>query len=371
MSDIVIAGYLGFANSGDEALLRVLLEEIKENLPGKTVTVLSMKPKETEAAYGEEYGVRAINRYNIFSVYREFSRSKLLVFGGGSLLQDMTSRRSLAYYLFILRAAIKTGMKTMLLANGVGPLIREKSRRRTAAVLNNVDVITLRDAASAELLKQIGVTGDISVTADSAFLLSDCRVAPSGHDVYDTGMPKGSRYAVISLRSWKNQTASFASVMASLCDDITRKYGIYPLLVPLQYPSDLRIADDIALRAKQPVYIWRQPFTAADIGAVLGGAEFVLAMRLHMLIFAATMGIPVAAISYDPKVEAFMKTLDMPYIVDCGDMADDGTSDKLSQFVSELTSQKATIKEKIKRAADAESARAAENITSLVSLYAK
>ena len=101
VSDIVIAGYLGFANSGDEALLSIVLSEIKRRLPGKTVTVLSMKPKKTHKLYG----VRARHRYNAAAINGEFSRGGVFLFGGGSLIQDVTSHRSLLYYLWLLRSS--------------------------------------------------------------------------------------------------------------------------------------------------------------------------------------------------------------------------------------------------------------------------
>ena len=108
MADIIIAGYHGFANSGDEALLLAILNTLRKKRPELDVTVLSKKPEETARVYG----VKSIFRYNIFKVIKEMKRSKMLLFGGGSLLQDVTSSKSILYYLVIIWLAQVCGAKT-------------------------------------------------------------------------------------------------------------------------------------------------------------------------------------------------------------------------------------------------------------------
>ena len=116
MSDIVISGYHGFANSGDEALLWAILNTLKQKSPDISVTVLSKTPEET----ARDYGVKSVNRYNFFKIKKEMKQAKMLIFGGGSLLQDVTSSKSLKYYLMIIALAERCGLKTMLYANGIG-----------------------------------------------------------------------------------------------------------------------------------------------------------------------------------------------------------------------------------------------------------
>ena len=110
----------------------------------------------------------------------------MLLFGGGSLLQDTTSSKSILYYLAILFLAQKCKMRTMLYANGIGPIVNKHNRRIAAKILNKVDVITLRDDKSDEELKSLGVNKpEVIITADPAFTI-DTDVSLSGR--YFTNM---------------------------------------------------------------------------------------------------------------------------------------------------------------------------------------
>ena len=168
MSDVIISGYHGFSNSGDEALLFAILSTLRKKKPDISFTVLSKIPSETARVYG----VKSINRYNFFKIRKEMKEAKMLLFGGGSLLQDVTSSKSIKYYLAVIRLAQMCGIKTMLYANGIGPVIKRSDRRLASRILNKVDVITLRDDKSDIELKNLGVTKpEIIITADPAFTL--------------------------------------------------------------------------------------------------------------------------------------------------------------------------------------------------------
>ena len=113
--DAVISGYYGYENSGDEALLYAMLENLRSEKDDVRVLVLSKKPEETEA----KYGVHAVNRYHLFKIRKALRLSRLFIFGGGSLIQDVTSNKSLWYYLTVISMAIKNGVSVMLYANGM------------------------------------------------------------------------------------------------------------------------------------------------------------------------------------------------------------------------------------------------------------
>lgn len=358
MSDIVIAGYLGFANSGDEALLSIVLSEIKRRLPGKTVTVLSMKPGKTHKLYG----VRARHRYNAAAINGEFSRGGVFLFGGGSLIQDVTSRRSLLYYLWLLRSAERHGMKTMLFANGLGPLLRESSRREAAEVLSNVDAITLRDRDSARLAEEIGVPmGRVTVTADTAFLLGGEPDGEGGHA--DPGVPEGVKYAVISYRPWKSGKTEYCEAASALCRHLWEKHGIAPLLVPMQLPCDMRTSKRIAGRAGVPVYIRRATLSSADAHAILSRAELTVGMRLHTLIFSAVAGTPMVGVSYDKKVESLCREMNVPCVgLDAG-------ADELCRAADDVIERRAELAGSVTARAEAMAARAAETVDILASLF--
>lgn len=313
MSDIIISGYHGFANSGDEALLFAILNTLRKEKPSLKFTVLSKKPEET----AEIYNVNSINRYNFFKIKKEMSQSKMLLFGGGSLLQDVTSSKSLLYYLAIIRLAQKCKIKTMLYANGIGPITKKRNRFISAKVLNNVDFITLRDDKSDEELKSLGVTKPkIIITADPAFTL-DADISRSGKFFTDiAGVPRDISLCAVSIRAWKNASGDFTQKIANLCDYMVNTHRIYPLFVPMQYPQDTEISRLVMSKMKNKSYIISRELSVPEVFSVLSEAEILIGMRLHSLIYATTLAIPAMALCYDPKISAFMESLNQPDRID-------------------------------------------------------
>ena len=98
MKEILISGYYGFKNSGDDALLQAIINGLDERGYKDNITVLSAMPADTAKAYG----VRAVNRINVFSIIKHMKKAALLISGGGTLLQDGTSTKSLVYYISII-----------------------------------------------------------------------------------------------------------------------------------------------------------------------------------------------------------------------------------------------------------------------------
>lgn len=337
MSDIVISGYHGFANSGDEALLWAILNTLKQRSPDISVTVLSKTPEET----ARDYGVKSVNRYNYFKIKKEMKQAKMLIFGGGSLLQDVTSSKSLKYYLMIIALAEKCGLKTMLYANGIGPINTRTDRRLTARILNKVDLITLRDDKSDEELKKLGVTKpEIIITADPAFTINLKEALTGQFFIKRAGVPDGTKVCAVSIRSWKNSSGNFSEAMASLCDYMVEKYDIHPLFVPMQYPLDMDVSKEVMEKMKHPSYIINRNLTVAEMFSVLSGAEVLIGMRLHSLIYATTLEIPAMALVYDPKISAFMESLSQPYMIDVEDMEPEKMKRTFDSLVGGLSSHR-------------------------------
>ena len=342
MSDIIISGYHGFANSGDEALLFAILSTLRKKKPDISVTVLSKTPEETARIYG----VKSINRYNLFKIVKEMRKAKMLLFGGGSLLQDVTSSKSLRYYLAIIKLAQKCGIKTMLYANGIGPITKKGNRRIASKILNKADVITLRDGKSDVELKNLGVTKPfIEITADPAFTLNTDLTLSGDYYKKMAGVPDGTKLCIVSVREWKNASAKFPEIMASVCDYITDKYGIYPLFVPMQYPHDTEISEKIMGGMKNKGYMINRELTVPEMFSVLSEAEFVIGMRLHSLIYATTLEIPAMALVYDPKVSAFMESIGQSDCIDVESLSEEKAKKVLDALIPEMENRRIKLRE--------------------------
>lgn len=329
MKRVIICGYHGFSNSGDETLLKVIVEDLKRVCPDVRITVLSMKPAKTAAANG----VDAVFRYDVLKICKLMKSADLFIFGGGSLLQDATSTRSLWYYLAILKIALDNHVQVMLYGNGIGPLNKSRNQAATARILNRVQLITVRDEGSARLLEQIGVTVPrVLVTADPVFALQ----LEYGDDTAlrkEARIPQGKKYAVFAIRKWKCLSEEYPRELAAFCEEIYRQYDIVPLFVPMQYREDADAACAVARFISTPCGLIRRNMSVDEILALIRNAEFVVAMRLHALIYSAISDTPAIALSYDTKVKEFMQMTHQKACVD----AEKADAETLLEMVQSIT----------------------------------
>lgn len=304
MSDVIISGYYGLGNSGDEALLCSIVRDLRSIEPNITITALSASPSLTHKLYG----IKTVNRYNLFAILKEFKKAKILLSGGGTLIQDATSTKSLLYYLGIIYAAKKMGLKVMLYANGMGP-IKDKNIKKVKRVLNGADLITLRENISLEEIKRCEITLPyVEVTADPAFNLEASSKKRAEEILKSFGIEKEEKLVAVSLRSCKNMPKNFAEDMAYALDEIAKK-GYLPVFIPMQTKADLDISVSVSSKMKYRSKVIDCALSIPEMLAVIGKCTIACGMRLHMLIFASVMSIPMAGIAYDPKVRGFMEYL--------------------------------------------------------------
>ncbi len=308
--DFVISGYYGHKNSGDDALLYAVINDLKEQMPFVRVTVLSANPKETTALHG----VHAINRFNFFKVTKAIKNSGCLISGGGSLLQDVTSTKSLIYYTSLINYAKKLGKKVYIYANGIGPLTKPKNISSAKKALENADLITLRDKKSADLLKSLKLKNkNIVLTADPALNLVPSKSAKAifGQEK----LPKGE-YVAISIRNWKNDE-NLMSSMAECADKLAEKYGLIPVFVPMQPTEDAEICLKTISKMKNTAYCIKGHYEYNDLMAFCKKCKLVIGMRLHILLYASSVSVPSIGIIYDPKILGCIKMLGQEkYLID-------------------------------------------------------
>lgn len=271
---VAVSGYYGFGNTGDEAIALAITRELKKQ--GATPLLLSNTPQETARTYGCESAARM----RPGALLGALARSQVVLSGGGGLLQDRTSARTLTYYLGVIRAARLLGKRVVVFNQSVGPL-SEEGGRRVAAALKGVRVI-VRDRGSLDTLRGLGIEGELG--GDPALLLSPTPgltrdpdrviVAPRG-DVTDA--TEGLRTVIERLRE-RGRRVTALSFMPDHDDEAARSLG----------------ADDVLST--------RDPQVALD---AIAGAGFVVGVRLHAVILAAAAGVPFLGVAYDPKVAGF------------------------------------------------------------------
>ena len=331
--DILMCGYYGFRNMGDDSLLRAIIENIRLCDGDARITVMSHSPKETE----EIYGTNAIDRFSPFAVLRAMKHARLLIFGGGNLLQDGSSVRSLYYYTWILRLAHRMGLKIMVYANGIGPLHSEKSREIAKRALQCADLLTLREKDSYQLCLELGLPKErLCLTADPAFSLAEADRAWVMRRLEEIGVKEGKRYFVVALRKWRSNEAENTARVARICDRIAEKYGYIPVFLPMHDPLDEAINRSCAALCKTET-LYLTHITGSELLGILRRMEFVLAMRLHTLIYSTAVGTPSIGLAYDGKLRAFMETMELPYMVNEPDET------VLLEYVDEVIAKKSEV----------------------------
>jgi polysaccharide pyruvyl transferase CsaB len=302
---VIISGYYGFNNSGDDAILKAIVKDLKNGCKDIDITVFSNNPQSTE----EIYGIKAVNRLNIISVIKGIYKSDMLISGGGSLLQDITSTRSIIYYLAVMKIAKLFKKPVMVYANGIGPINKKLNRVLTRKILNKVDLITLRDFNSEKTLDEIEVKNNIYVTADPVFTLEPSDKERVNDILVKEGIPTDKPLVGISVRNWKNSD-KLKKVVSEAIDYIINNYDARVVLIPMHYPEDLEISNEIASRASQAdCHVLQDNYSVEDIMGIINKLELIIAMRLHSLIYAATQAIPMIGLVYDPKVNGLLELI--------------------------------------------------------------
>ncbi|KKM09880.1 hypothetical protein SY88_17020 [Clostridiales bacterium PH28_bin88] len=314
MPTIVISGYYGFNNAGDEAVLYSIVRTLKKQRPGARLVVLSNDPKRTARAYG----VESVNRWNPFTVLQALWEADLLISGGGSLLQDATGPRSILYYLGIVWAAKLFGKPVAIYAQGIGPVNGTLGRRLIRRIVNRVDVVSVRDARSRQELMEMEVTRPpVHVTADPVLALDRRELdLEAGRELLlRAGIVPGddgrmSPVVGVSVREWQGLTG-YRAALARACDDLARQ-GWRVLFVPMQFPADIVASREVARQMQEKSYVLKENCSVSNLMGLIGNLDLVIGMRLHALIMAGVARVPMVGICYDPKVTSFLKQVEQP-----------------------------------------------------------
>ena len=333
---VVLCGAYGLGNAGDEAILKAVLQEVRAFAPGEPVTVLSRDPAQTAALHG----VQAIHMFDLPGMLKAMSRARLYLNGGGSLMQDVTSSRSLWYYLFTLSAAKRRGCRVMMYGCGIGPIRSPRNRKRAGKVINeNVDVITLRDQASRQELEELGVTRPmIALAADPAVALLPAPPEEAEAILEQAGLRprEGQRYLGVTVRPWpglEDKLPAFAQAI----DHTYEKHGLLPVFIPIENQQDVAAAKQVAaLLEKAPAAIL-PPCPSSEAAIALSARmDVALSMRLHALIFAAARGVPLVGVAYDPKVSACLDYMDQDLYAQLDRLTVQGLRDLLDAAVDRI-----------------------------------
>ncbi len=300
---VLINGYYGFDNLGDEAILEAIVQWFAKRDDAHPV-VMSADPRGTHDAYG----VDAIHRTSFPALVKRLVSSPVLLQGGGGLLQDVTSTKSLTYYLSILLAAFVTGRKVAAFAQGIGPLEGEFSPWFVGEFLSHCDLVCVRDFKSFSFCQsRLPVNAPLKLMADAALLLEPAD-ADKVEDIFLQenldllGKPLVG-FSVKGSMKDRRQITAIARAIDMTVDALDAGVALFPF----HHPWDVEYSETIRKMVGdlESVSVVKGKYRPAEVLGLFEKCDLVVGMRLHSLIFAANRGVPFVAMSYDPKIDEF------------------------------------------------------------------
>ena len=336
---VLICGAYGKRNAGDDAILRSIVSQLRGIDPDLPIYALSRHPRETQLSFR----IGSCHSFNIPRYRRIMRRTKLYISGGGTLIQNSTSVRSLLYYLSNISSAHAAGEHVMMYGCGVGPVNGRFSRALAARTINRcVDTITLRDQESADELRRMGVTrSDIHLTADPALLLRTPDPETVTAALYRYGIVPGQRYVMFALRPWHGLDAHMADFAAAANYVLSK--GCTPVLFALEPKRDAPVGAALAAMLDGPCLQISADMDAGTVVALTARMEAVVSVRLHALIFAAGQEVPLAGVVYDPKVSGFLDYIGQKNYVNLEDLTAEGLISMLDVALSGASVDPRTI----------------------------
>lgn len=309
---VVIHGYYGAGNFGDDIILHSIIKSLNKKIKGVKVTVLSRDMFPIPAYH---YGFKVVSRYNFNEMKKAIKSADMLICGGGGILQDYSGfdmkshftnkKNGIDYYGVPIELAYLYKVPVMLYAIGAGPLFDEKSRLNVKTILNWVDAVTVRDEESLATLKEIDPKKKIIVTSDPALNYLDESKNKSNSK---------KKYFGICIRDWyfrKYQREAFVKSLASAADYNIKKYNRNLVIFSFcKSNADLKILQSLKnkIKHKDRVYIEKN-VTIGGAMKTISNMDYVIGMRLHSLITATSINKPVIGISYDCKIDNYMKRI--------------------------------------------------------------
>jgi polysaccharide pyruvyl transferase CsaB len=298
-------------NVGDEAILEGILGRLRASLAAD-VTVFSMNPADTLARHSIEQAVnpRSLTRKEMAPLVRDLD---LLILGGGGILYD----RDAPAYLREVNLANELEVPVLLYAISAGPLATEAARRAVRDTLNAspTTIITVRDREASRLLDDVGVTNEVHLTADPAFLLEP---EPLSEEALEAEGVDFSRALVgFSVREPGPAAPNinpdeYHEMLANAADFVVERFDAEVLFVPME-KVDVRHSHAVVahMRNSERAEILRRRYSPGQILDLMGRFEFAVGMRLHFLIFAASRGTAFAALPYASKVSGLLQELEL------------------------------------------------------------
>ncbi len=311
---ILLAGYFGFDNAGDEAIFESVVENFRRLHPQAELSALVQN-----ADTADRLGVNPIARSHLPSIWKAMAGHDLFVQGGGGLFQDTTGPKSVIYYGGLLLIAKMTGCPSVFFCQGYGPIRSPLLKTITKQALKLASLITVRDEESQAEIQALGLPRDkIHLAADPALLLSPLETSAMkgllqeenliqelGRSELPNGqLSKAGPLVVVTVRPWPDFSLE---ELGRALKEFREKRSARYLILPFQPERDLEPSRQLVEMLEGEAKLVERSLKPRELTGILACSDMVIGMRLHSLILATVGNPPLYGLSYDPKVERFCR----------------------------------------------------------------
>lgn len=306
MKKVVISGYYGFDNIGDDAMVETFSGYFKEK--DVDLIVMSKNPEKTS----KQYGVKSIDRFNIIQILSTIKSTDILISGGGTLLQDVTKLISIWYYLAIILIALLFKKPVYILFQGIGPINNKFNIWLSKKILSKVKYIALRDKKAYDEMQRLGFNMEkVEVATDLVFDLNVLNKEESKQLIkkYIPDYNEEKNYLGAALRPWKDVYNE--EIFGKILDRIKKEYNAEIVFLPFHKKQDYMFSKDIQGVMWEKSHIIYDDLKPSQLAGIMSLMNANIGVRLHSLVFAAITKVPVIGITYDPKIDGFLQEINM------------------------------------------------------------
>lgn len=321
MKRIVISGYYGSKNFGDEAILERLTKVVRQH-PDVEIVVFSNDPDET----ARRHGVSAVSRKNWRERVRRLAEADLLVFGGGGLIKGNSPRGwSVGSALIDSLFARILGIPSLVFEVGVGPIQHARSWAHVRHILSHTQVILLRDSASKRQLLQHGVPShllhdgaDVLFALNTKFKRNKYDSSESRPTVLLNLVDSGLRRMALER---PDKVRSFLETLVYSINDTFGPTRSRILLVGFQdlyYCQDLNLLQKIGKELAPQCELKGINLSDKSLEyglSIFRQSDFVVGMRFHSIVLALLSRVPFLALNLTEKVANLMHDLNAPELL--------------------------------------------------------
>ncbi len=260
--------------------------------------------------------------------YRSLMRTDLtLIFD--AILFDRSLYNPLFNYMstlaLLLPRARRQGKRMAFYNVGAGPVPTQRGREMLRELAELMDFITVRDQASYDILREIGVKNPrMLVGADAALNVRASDDQTAERILEGLGLAADAEILAINVNAYMDTWAGsgikpmgrekFVETYAAALRRVDRELGVPILFVCTQH-MDVGITRQIMQRmpgVRQLALLTNVENDHYDVKAALRRVSLLFGMRLHAMILASSEGTPIIGIAYQPKVDHYFANVGLP-----------------------------------------------------------